>query len=74
MEGFTKIAVLENEIEAQLLGSILKEREIPHGIRSYYDLAYDGIFQMHKGWGAIYAPEEFSKDIIEVLEEVRKNI
>ncbi|UZQ81926.1 DUF2007 domain-containing protein [Thermoanaerobacter sp. RKWS2] len=51
MEGFVKILVLENEIEAKLLEGILKEKGIPHFIRSYHDTAYDGLFQTVTGWG-----------------------
>jgi len=38
-EPYDKVDVLENEIEAQLLESILNERGIPHRIRSYHDTA-----------------------------------
>ena len=43
MEDYIKVTVLENEIEAQLLDSILTERDIPHIMRSYHDTAYDGL-------------------------------
>jgi hypothetical protein len=42
----------------------LKERNIPHLIRSYHDSAYDGLWQYHTGWGQIDAPEEFKEEII----------
>ncbi len=71
MGKFKKILVLENEIEARLLESILKERGIPHLIRSYYDSAYDGIFQAQKGWGHLEAPEEFEDEIKTIYESVR---
>lgn len=35
-----KILILDNEIEAKLLDSILTERDIPHRIKSYHDSAY----------------------------------
>ncbi len=66
MEEFKKVLILNNEIEAQLLDSILTEREIPHLIRSYHDSAYNGIYQAQKGWGRIDAPEEFREEIIEI--------
>jgi len=71
MGNFKKILVLENEIEARLLESILKERGIPHLIRSYYDSAYDGIFQAQKGWGHLEAPEEFEDEIKTIYESVK---
>ena len=48
-EDFRKIVILENEIEAGLMDSILTERGIPHRLKSYHDTAYDGIFQVQKG-------------------------
>ena len=68
---YVKISLLENAIEAQLLGSVLEEEEIPHRIRSYHDTAYDGLFQIQKGWGAIYAPVEFRQEISEILKDIR---
>ena len=70
---FVKIAILENRIEAQLIGSILDQREIPHRVRSYHDTAYDGLFQVQKGWGKLFAPQPFKQEILQVIEEVRSN-
>jgi hypothetical protein len=72
MEEYRKVATLENEIEAQLLVSILKERDIPHMMRSYHDTAYDGLYQTQKGWGIVSAPETFEAEILEILEDMRK--
>ena len=73
MEEYTKIAVLENEIEARLLESVLMERGIPHLIRSYHDTAYDGLFQTQKGWGIISAPGFCHEEISEILADLRKD-
>lgn len=70
MEGFKKILVLNNEIEAQLLSSILNERNIPHRLKSYYDSAYDGIYQLQKGWGIILAPLEFQEEIEAIYKDL----
>lgn len=69
-EDFKKIVVLENEIEAQLMDSILTEREIPHRMKSYHDTAYDGIFQVQKGWGHVEAPESYRDEIIAIQQEL----
>ena len=53
------------------MGSILDERNIPHRIRSYHDTAYDGLFQVQKGWGEIRAPSPVKDQILEVLREIR---
>lgn len=70
-DRFIRVAILENDFEAQLLESILQEREIPHRLRSFYDTAYDGLFQLQKGWGEIYAPASHSEDVAGVLADIR---
>lgn len=72
MDDYVKVSVLDNEIEAQLLDSILEERDIPHLMVSYHDTAYDGLFQTQKGWGHVSAPTPFKEEILEILDEVRK--
>lgn len=69
---FEKISSLNNQIEAQLLSSILDEREIPFEIKSYHDAAYDGLFQITLGYGSVFAPKSYSKEILEILEDIRK--
>ena len=63
MECYKKIVALNNEMEAKIVENLLKERHIPHRIRSYHDSAYDGLFQMQKGWGIAEAPEEYEDEI-----------
>ena len=72
MENHIKIAILDNQFEAQMLESVLKERGIPHLLKSYYDTAFDGLYQTQKGWGHISAPEHYSKEIKEILSELKK--
>jgi hypothetical protein len=71
MDEFKKIAVLENMVEAQVLDSMLSEQEIPHLMRTYHDSAYDGVFQMSKGWGHVEALEEHSEEILAILQDLR---
>lgn len=70
MADFEKILVVKNEVEAGLLDTLLDERSIPHLIRSYHDSAYDGLFQMQKGWGVLYAAEEHRQEIQELRNEL----
>jgi hypothetical protein len=72
MENFIKIMVLENEFEAQILESVLQEREIPHFLKSYHDEVYGRLFQMNKGWGAVNAPERYKVEIEEIVADLRK--
>ncbi len=68
---FIRVSALENIIEAQVVESVLKEQEIPHRIRSFHDTAYDGLFQLQKGWGEIYAPPDKKKAIEDILDDIR---
>ena len=72
MDKLEKIAVLDNEVQAELVDSVLTERGIPHLMRSYHDSAYDGLFQVGKGWGAILAPASFREEILATLAEIRR--
>ncbi len=71
MSEMKRVAVLDNEIEAQLLGSILSEKGIDHILISYRDTAYDGLFQLQKGWGDVEANEDDEKAILETLDQIR---
>lgn len=73
MEKFIQIAVLDNEVEARLLGSILTEQQIPHTIQSYHDSAYDGMFQLQRGWGCIVGQEAKKDEILEILTDLRES-
>lgn len=69
---YEKLATLDNEFEAQLLESILKERGIPYRLRSYHDTAFDGLFQTQKGWGVVLAPQAYTDEILEIVSDIRK--
>ncbi len=71
MDQLEKIIHLDNEIQAHLVDAVLTQRNIPHVIRSYYDLAFDGLFQNFKGWGYIEAPKEFAEEVIEIVNQIK---
>lgn len=73
MNEFVPIAVLENTFEAQLVETALQDRAIPHRIRSFHDTAYDGLFQVHMGWGEVQAPEAYRESVLEIIENIRKS-
>ena len=72
MDKLEKIAVLDSEVQAELVDSVLTERDIPHLMRSYHDSAYDGIFQTHGVWGHVEAPAAFKDDILAVIEDIKR--
>ena len=69
---FEKIANIRNEIEALRVKEELGERGIPHVIQSYYDMAYDGLFQLSRGWGHLEAPLERKDEILGILDAIRE--
>ena len=69
--AYTRVAVIENQIEAQLIGSILSEQGIPHRIRSFHDTAYDGLFQFQQGWGVLYVQITDQQKALDILDDVR---
>ena len=71
-ERLQRIGVVDNEVQAGLLDTILTDRGIPHIMQTYHDSAYDGIFQTQKGWGAILAPARFTDEIATTLEEIKR--
>jgi hypothetical protein len=72
-QGFIRIVILENAIEAQLVRSILDQHQIPHRIRSFYDTAYNGLFQMQKGWGELAAPSSYKQEILDIVKDIRSD-
>ena len=74
MEEMKRAAVLENAIQAQLLDSILTERNIPHVMVSYRDSAYDGIYQLRRGWGHVESPERYKEEIAAICEDLSREL
>ena len=72
MDRLEKIAVLDNEVQAELVDSVLSERDIPHIMRSYHDSALDGLYQAKAGWGHVEAPESCRDEILAVIEDVKR--
>lgn len=71
MDDFVNAVEVNDEVEAGLLDALLTEEAIPHIMRSYYDVIYDGIFQAQKGWGCVQAPSAHHARIQEILMELR---
>ncbi len=69
---FEKIAVLDSEVQAELLDEVLCGQKIPHLMRTYHDSAYDGIFQSQMGWGHVAAPARFRAEILSILENLKR--
>lgn len=73
MGELTRVAILENEVQARLLSALLDEENIAHLLRSYHDSAYDGLFQAERGWGHIEARPEDQARIRELIDELKRS-
>lgn len=71
MEDLERIINLDNEVIANLLESILQEREIPHIIRSFHDSAYDGLFAYQQGWGYIESLPQHKDEIMQIYNDLK---
>lgn len=72
MKNIVRILVIRNAVEANLLDEILTEKDIPHIIRSFHDLAYDGLWQTSTAWGQLDAPPEFREEILKIYDEMSR--
>ena len=72
MEKYERILILNNDYEADLLGEVLTDRKIPHGIIASDDSVLEGINQMEFGWGYVEAPENYRKIIQSLYDEIIK--
>jgi len=70
MEKFEKIITLKNELEAKRIEPVLKEQNIPYGIITYRDSAYDDLWQPQRGWGHIEAPGAFKEAIKAIYKDL----
>ena len=74
MADYQRILNLENELEAGLIKTALEDKGIPYHIRTYHDLAYDGLFQAQLGWGYLEAPAEYKEEIKIIYKELMGEI
>ena len=65
-----RIMSLNSEIQAIRIRELLDSHKIPHLIRSFYDTAYDGLFQHQYGWGVLEADEANEGTILELVKDL----
>jgi hypothetical protein len=68
--AYSKVLELKNEVEANLLASILEERAIPHLIKRRANPAFEGFFQREFGWGWVEAEPESAEAIREIYADL----
>jgi hypothetical protein len=72
MDAVQMIVVLDNEVQAELVDLALTKLGIPHLMKSYYDSAYDGLFQGPRGWGHVEAPASYRDEILNLVAELKQ--
>lgn len=72
-EGLVEVHVAEGPFEADILLSALEREGIRGVCRKHEEIAYDGLFVLQRGWGAILVPgpeatraKEIIRDAMEI--------
>jgi hypothetical protein len=68
-----RIAVLNNEAEAERLDVELNNRRVPHAMSSFADSALDGLYQLGHGWGQVEAPSDCRITVLDILHDIRES-
>jgi hypothetical protein len=71
MDDYVRMAVLDNAIEAEAMRCALEGAGIAHAVISFYDSAYDGLFQMQQGWGCVMAHKSNEQVVLDILRDLR---
>jgi len=64
-------AILSGPVETQVITHLLEEDRIPHLVRRFGEIAFDGIFVPQKGWAELLVPPERKDEVVALLESVR---
>lgn len=67
-----KSGIIENRFEGDRVSQALREAGIPFLIKSFLDTAYNGLYILQKGWGAVLVPEDFEEEAERIVVEVKK--
>jgi len=72
MSRWVKSGIIENRFEGDRVSQALREAGIPFLIKSFLDTAYNGLYILQKGWGAVLVPEDFEEEAERIVVEVKK--
>jgi len=73
MERWVKAGIVDTRFEGDRVSQALQEAEIPFLIKSFHDTAYDGLYVLQKGWGAVLVPEEFREQSEQLIVDIKKS-
>ncbi len=72
MDRWVKAGIVDTRFEGERGAQALKDAEVPFLIKSFHDTAYDGLYILQKGWGAVLVPEEFREQTEQVMVDIKK--
>ncbi len=65
---FTKVHILTNQFEADVLADALRQSEIPVLVRPFRETAYAEIFIPQKGWGWLMVPKKLENKAKSIIQ------
>jgi hypothetical protein len=71
-DQWVKVGTIENRFEGDRISQALQEAGIPFLIKSFLDTAYNGLYILQKGWGAVMVPEKNAEEAKKLISEVKK--
>jgi hypothetical protein len=69
-QDLVRVHTVENRFEADLLTQALKQEGIPVLLRRFEETAYDGLFVMQMGWGALLVPADYEEEARRLIDNV----
>jgi hypothetical protein len=72
MDETIRVCQVEDESEANLICSVLDEKEIPYVLKTMRDSVYDGIYVAQGPWGFIEAPDKYFEQIDQIVKDIRE--
>ncbi len=68
-QALVQVHVVEDHFEAEILLGALQLEGIPCTCRTHEEIAYDGLFVLQRGWGAILVEAQYARRAKEIIEE-----
>ena len=71
-DQWVKVGTVENRFEGDRISQALKEAGIQFLIKSFMDTAYNGLYILQKGWGAVMVSEKNKEEAERLIFEIKK--
>ena len=74
LDRLSRVCVLENRFEADVIRDALEKDGITFIIREFRDTAYDGLFIPQLGWGEVMVSDAEADRAEKIIGDIRKDI